>query len=362
LNRETSAYLDLVRFGAAMTVFLGHVAGTRFTGGLFWQTAPYTSEAVTVFFVISGFAIGYAADRQEQTPRAYVTARLARVYSVALPALLLTFALDAVGRAERPDLYVASWGYVGDGRIWQFLAGLLLVNQAWFLNIPQGSNLAYWSLGYEAWYYAAFGVAAFAPSRYRIPATIAVLVLAGPDVAAMFPLWLLGFAAYRLCAANRLKPPPGALLYAVTVGGWAGYEAWAYRHGRLVNPLQGFLRRPELAQDYVVGGLFAASLVAFRAISPTYTALLGRFARPIRWVAGASFSLYLFHLPVAQFLTTQLPCPPGSWTSRVTIIGGTLVIVFGLAEVTERRKAVWRRAVAAVLAAVAKPPAAAARP
>ena len=57
--------------------------------------------------------------------------------------------LDSIGRAIQPDLYTPVWGYVADGRVWQFLSGALFVNQIWFNNVPQGSMLPYWSLGFE---------------------------------------------------------------------------------------------------------------------------------------------------------------------------------------------------------------------
>ncbi|MGH7072336.1 MAG: acyltransferase family protein [Acetobacteraceae bacterium] len=116
MTREVSLYLDLLRFLAALTVFLGHVSGSRFTGGFLWQFGPYMGEAVTVFFVLSGFVIGYTTDRREKSAYSYAVARAARIYSVALPALVVTFTLDAIGRSIRPDLYSQSWGYVATGR------------------------------------------------------------------------------------------------------------------------------------------------------------------------------------------------------------------------------------------------------
>jgi peptidoglycan/LPS O-acetylase OafA/YrhL len=109
------------------------------------------------------------------------------------------------------------------------------------------------------------------------------------------------------------------------------------------------MERPELALDYVVAGLFAVHLIGVRAIPALLGPVLNRLARPIRWGAGATFAIYLFHLPVAQFLATLVPWPPAFWATRLFIIGGTLAIVLALAEVTERRKEVWRRGFSALL-------------
>ena len=65
LSRETSLYLDAVRFGAALVVLLGHFAQQDLSGGLFWQVAPFGGDAVIVFFVISGFVIAHATAVKE---------------------------------------------------------------------------------------------------------------------------------------------------------------------------------------------------------------------------------------------------------------------------------------------------------
>jgi peptidoglycan/LPS O-acetylase OafA/YrhL len=357
LNRETSLYLDLWRLSAALTVFLGHVSGARFTDGFLWQFGPYMGQAVTVFFVLSGFVIGFATDRRETSAVSYVVARVARVASVALPALVATFILDAIGRLARPELYSLSWGYVETGGLWQFISGLLFINHIWFLDVPQGSDLPYWSLGYEVWYYVIFGIATFAPAGWRVAGTLACVLFVGPPIAAMFPLWLLGLLSYRICA----RCPPGRCVGTVfCVGSLASsvaYEFWAQRHGRLLDLAPAFLHRPELAQDYLVGSLFAMHLIGFRAVSPLFGPLLNRLAKPIRWTAGTTFTIYLFHLPVAQFLATQVPWAPTAFATRLVIVGGTLGLMFIIAEATERRKALWRRNILALVHRPANTPA-----
>ena len=106
MNLAISVYLDLFRILATLVVFLSHTAGTRLAGFVIPQTVSFGAEAVAAFFVLSGFVIGYVAEAREGSPQLYVTSRLARLYSVALPAILVTLAFDAVGRFLQPDLYV----------------------------------------------------------------------------------------------------------------------------------------------------------------------------------------------------------------------------------------------------------------
>jgi peptidoglycan/LPS O-acetylase OafA/YrhL len=340
---------------AAMVVFLGHVSGERLTGGFLWQFGPYMGQAVTVFFVLSGFVISYATARQAETARSYLLSRLARVYSVALPALVLTFVLDAVGRSVRPELYSVAWGYVADGQAWQFASGLLLVNQIWGLDVPQGSDLPFWSLGYEAWYYVIFGLAVFAPVRWRGLAVVAALAFVGPAIAVLLPLWLLGVYGFRVCRAARVGPVAGWVLCVGSLVVWVAYEAWGRSAAAALIEVPGFLRRPSLVEDHLVGGLFVAHIIGFDAISPRFASMAALVQRPIRWAAGATFTIYLLHLPVAQFLSAQVPWRPAAWETRVVLFGGTLVILFAVAEVTERQKTWWRRVFEGLLGRVLAP-------
>lgn len=65
-----------------------------------------------MFFVLSGFVIAFITDTKENQWINYAASRISRVCSVAVPALFLTIALDAVGRYLYPALY----GYVTESR------------------------------------------------------------------------------------------------------------------------------------------------------------------------------------------------------------------------------------------------------
>jgi len=351
LTRQTSTYLDFIRFSAALIVFIGHVSGQRMTGGFLWPVAPFMSEAVTIFFVLSGFVIGYVRDRKEASPGAFIVSRAARIYSVAFPALVLTFALDAFGTFVNPGVYNASWGYSSVNQLWQFIAGALFVNRLWFSDVTPGSNLPYWSLGYEVWYYIIFGLGTFLAGWRRIGAVALGMAIAGPQILAMFPLWLLGVGCYRLSSTVRINPLAGALVCIGSTAAWLGYEVWAIRHGRLIGLAPSSLGRPELLQDYLVAACFAGQLLGFDAMSGIFS-VPGRLANAVRWTAGATFSLYLFHLPVAQILTAASPWPLASAPNRIWVFGGTLLIAFALAALTERKKDAWRAGLTTLVARV----------
>jgi peptidoglycan/LPS O-acetylase OafA/YrhL len=345
MRAGTSVYLDLVRFLAALTVFASHYGTRHFTGGFLYQLQPYGAEAVDVFFVLSGFVIGCTTDRRERDARSYAVNRTARLWSVALPALLLTLMLDTAGGALRPEMYTTAAlpHFNPDGTVWRYAVSALFLNETWYLAVTPGCDFPYWSLGFEGWYYLIFGVALFAPSRFRVAATLFAAVLAGPRVLAMAPLWLAGFACHRLTRAGRPSVRFGAVCLAASVAGWVGLQARALPDGRLLDLVPDALGRPELLEDYAVGALFAIHLIGICHLSHGAGRLLRPFTRPIRWLAGATFSLYLVHYPVMQFLISVMPWPRDAAVSRCMLAGLTLPAVFLFAEVTERRKGAWRR-------------------
>ena len=87
-----------------------HANYDRFTGGLpvVWRISHLGNDAVMVFFVLSGFVIAYVANSKEKTIESYFISRFARLYSVVLPALILTIIFDYFGSRIAYELY-DSW-------------------------------------------------------------------------------------------------------------------------------------------------------------------------------------------------------------------------------------------------------------
>ncbi len=331
LDRPTSIYLNVVRFGAAMTVFLGHLSGHRFTYGFLWPIAMLKDQSVMIFFVLSGFVIAYVTDDHERDLRSYAINRAARIYSVALPALIVAFVLDNIGIRIRPDLYSEAWGF-SDKNVWfQYLLNFFFLGRIWFNQIEPGSVRPYWSLGYEVWYYIIFASFFFLRGKNRIIFGLLACLIAGPNIMEYMPIWLLGFMTYRFGKTRTMPQPLSIGIIVVSV-----VALIAYLGVHRVN--EG--ADTDLAK-YGFGILFAANLAAFRGLGRPAQWILP-LEKPIAWLSGMTFSLYLFHVPVATFLTTLIPWPPTSALSRIVLIGGTLLAIAALAEVTERRKKPWR--------------------
>lgn len=102
MNPVLSIWLDASRILAAFAVFLGHAVGLEvapaFMGKQWHRSAD---DAVTAFFIISGFVIAHTTrQRERQGLRAYVLARSSRLYSVALPAILFAYLVDQVSKQD----------------------------------------------------------------------------------------------------------------------------------------------------------------------------------------------------------------------------------------------------------------------
>lgn len=341
MNTATSQYLDLVRFIAAGFVFLSHTTGHRISGGLLWQFGSYGHEAVIVFFVLSGFVIGYTTDIREQSVTKYAVARIARIYSVAIPALFVTFVLDHIARSINPSLYSSAYGYEGSHEFFQFLSGLFFTNELWGYHTPVGSDWSYWSLGYEVWYYVLFGIMVFTVGWWRLVGILIIAVLTGPKICLMFPIWLLGLAGYKICSRATIPPVVGLLLFFASFLGGYCYEHWFIY---LKSGIQS-VEFGEIPKYYTIAALCFLNIVGFRSLSARLPSSENSATGTIRWLAGATFSLYLFHEPLVRFLATLSPFAPGSLEGRILVLGGTIAGVFLAAEATERRKTIWRRGV-----------------
>ena len=144
-----SVYLDALRFTAAMVVFLAHASYARLTGGVLPGFGLLADDAVMAFFVLSGFVIAWTAEKKKHAGLGeYASARLARLYSVAIPALLLTVVVDPIGLRFAPEIYPPNV-YEGDVPLLRLGAALIFCNELWFATIRPFSNGPFWSLGYE---------------------------------------------------------------------------------------------------------------------------------------------------------------------------------------------------------------------
>ena len=358
MKKSLSIFLDLVRVLAASAVVVGHFTDHFRTGWI--VTGLWGHNAVAVFFVLSGFVIGYVAQTREADARSFTIARLARLYSVMVPAVLLSGLVLVICRTIDPDFVRQTVDVQrnllplhGHPALRFFAQSVMTLT---FTNCLQGHeatpamNSAAWSLGYEAPYYLLFGLALFLKGRTRIWMLVITGAICGTEILRLFPVWLAGLALQRGLSVLPRKAPllQGLICCLALIGGVAYYhsfERWsALPHGRLLDSLlHGSMRAGDAAGFYYWGALTVIAVYGVGALESHLSRVFRAMEKPVRWAAGHTFSIYLYHLPL-MFVIEELThsrIPPG-----IRRIGALLAIFAGcvlLSEITERQKLRWRR-------------------
>ncbi|WP_439121937.1 sterol desaturase family protein [Marivita sp.] len=348
MTQGFSLWLDTLRAGAALTVLFGHMAHVRFTGGDYqflrdWNVA---SDAVAVFFVLSGVVIAYAAQRDGTLGR-YAFNRVTRIMSVLIPALLLTVVFDAVGTATDLSAYPAP--YYQELSLGEFLWRGLTVTNLWTGTtdwVRLGTNGPIWSLSYEVAFYLIFGAVMFLNGALRVAVLLTLVLLVGPPVLALLPAWWIGVLVWR--HASALVSDAGQTRsWVLAVGSIVALVAMKMSAipadlesltARLLAPNDHhavLVYSNEVLWNTVIAVCLALHLVGVRHLAATWENRPERaLAKSIRWVAGGSFSLYLMHYPTLHLLDATLPeTMPGY---QLWLLGLTLAICFGFAALFER--------------------------
>lgn len=344
IPRRESLYLDLVRAISAFVVVLDHAPEHY---DLPWMPR-LGHHAVMVFFVLSGYVISNVADTRERNGVTFMVARLARLWSVLVPAVALTILCDLIGR--RFGLYPAAYqGVPIDHPLIRIAAILSFLSETW-VSIQPLSNGVVWSLCVEFWYYVLFAAWTFIPpGRTRRIALTVAAILAGFKALLLLPIWLFGVVLQRSDLLRRLPSVAGAILgvCALVAAGWIAL-------GRIYDGPIGWMHQAvgtwlftNLAQarvfwfDWLLGLLVALHLLGVRSVIEAIP--LERIGGPIRWCANISFAAYLFHMPLLTLTAAFLPRSMG-----LLGIALTLAAIAVLGPWAERSKHAWRRGLAAI--------------
>lgn len=338
-----SIYLDLVRFGAALVVVLSHVWPALVPK----HPLPWPGHhAVVVFFVLSGFVIAFVTDGREATLSDYVLRRTARIWSVSLPAIILSvFAAAIIGASAGSDP-AAPHMSVSD-----VLHGAALnavfAGQLWTVDIDPPLDGAFWSLNYEVWYYAIFGAWVYLRGRARFLGALAFACVAGPKIVLMLPCWLAGVWLYRHRPA---MPQRTAIL--LFCGSIVLYLVFLQIDLPILIRTRMIVAAPELMQllrgsntfvgDYVLAAIVVMNFAAVANVRLPRAAPLA-LRRASSGAASYTFSLYLYHMPLVAL---------AQWWLRLPSTGTALFLVAGivvLGRVTEHKLPMFRARLALLI-------------
>ncbi len=334
MSKGLSLYLDIMRFLMAFEVMLGHSTFHAYTGhGFLWQVDPFRhmNTAVIGFFVLSGFVIGFVSKTKEDNLTDYAHSRIARMHSVIVPALLVTFVFDALGRAVDPGFY-STWDFpspIGPNQGLSYFLSFFYINNLWFLpQLMPGTNGPFWTMTYEVMFYALFGAMYYLKGVGKYVVTALLMVIAGKHILILFPIWLIGLATYH---AQLRYPPPKAWAWLLFVASLVALVLCSNLRQGFQWPFTG--RATHL--DYADGILIALNIYAAAGIAPALATMFGRHERAIRWFGMLTFALYLCHRPLLNFFAVVAIDKPDTVIQKLWLFGGTFAVVIAVAYLGE---------------------------
>lgn len=348
LKPALSAYLDFMRFTAAFAVLLGHMDQDGLS--MAWMPLSHFShEAVVIFFVLSGFIIYYSTASRSSTWRQYAVARLSRIYSVALPSVMLCVGL-ALWLSRQPGFDLSRLSNYSPPTVGAAVSSLLFLNESWLNGRLVPLNDPYWSLCYEVWYYVLFGVYFFGRGPWRWVGVGAAAVLAGPAVLTLFPIWIMGA---WLAATNRHDTHwrtsigvlafvlPLVVLVSISISGLdRSIQSMLYERVAGYWRLDGSQR---FVTDHLIGAALCLHIAAFSSLPAAVQGWFARHQASFATLAGFSFTLYLFHRPMTQLLGAWYPQPPGAVWQTALLALGILLACWLISWGTEKQLPAWRR-------------------
>lgn len=315
--------LDVMRGLAALAVLLFHysVILPRFVPAA--QPIPLSfgegGYGVHLFFIVSGFVILMSLERS--TARQFLISRFTRLYPVYWLACLTTFAL----------LSLTHWIE------YQVTPGQFLVNLTMLQSYVRVADVdgVYWSLAYELGFYAFL---------------FAALRLCGPRIIPVLPHYMVGGAILFRFAAAYIPHPLHLLLmihqYAELFG--CGLALYLLRTRGFSLAQAAILPAAPLVEALYDGwhGLIVVGLIvlvmSFACLSHWRP---GRLARPLIWLGGISYALYLTHQMLGYAVIGRLQAMgAGPWASFAIALGLALLLAHALTHFWERPVSAWLKA------------------
>lgn len=353
MKASVSVFLDMSRWAAAFLVVINHarsliladytgVQVKSMLGRLVYTATGLGHEAVVIFFVISGFLVGGCTlerwKREGPDLVGFSCARISRIYTVLVFALLIGLSLDYAGMhwlnasaiySDARLRHIASMQYAVDTAVDlpTFLGNLLMMQGVAMSTL--GSNVPLWSVAYEWWYYCLFALIAVAildTGKWRIVyagGALLIGILLPGKVVLWGVIWCFGLVAHRWIKSAWWRPPPvvGIAIFVL-----------ALLASRITHGMGGGddLLLVSFARDSVLGVAYVVALAS-----------ASRITTPARWpalhrrLADFSYTTYLFHFPALLLLVAgsyqvfgiDFPQQPGA--ASMAYLAACVVLVYG---------------------------------
>jgi peptidoglycan/LPS O-acetylase OafA/YrhL len=362
MTRTISILLDLLRFSAALMVVVGHLTQPYFSTG--WPDLTIDAvSAVSVFFVLSGFVISFVTETKETNVVDYSTARISRLYSVLVPALVLSGLVLIVAVRFDPQ-FTAPWSgadsHIAFLRLHPiarfFISGLVslcFLNSIHNYETCPGVDSPVWSLSFEAAYYAVFAMAFFTRGYKRYLLIGLSCLLFGTPMLRLMPVWFVGVGLHRCIRSmqigKRRYPIIGIACFVaviLAILSWTRFAAWDHGpHGNFVGQVlhgTGTGRTADAGIFYYWGTVTSMLLLGASQFDRSLGKVLIPIEKPIRWAANHTFALYLFHFPLLVLIYATTHYDRGSSPAKCAVFVAVLGLCGLLSKISEEKKQWWR--------------------
>ena len=199
-------------------------------------------------------------------------------------------------------------------------------------------------MSYEFWYYAIYATCFYFVGWRKVLAATAALLIAGPKIILLLPVWMLGVIVYHLSRKLVLGRSLSFCLVVLPILAYCFYRGM-HVHEYFLRETVEVLGRDFVFIDlkwsqrflnaYVVGTLFAIHMLGVYFFAnglnvPRYV------EKPIRYFAATTFVSYLFHYPLLQLFGSI-------FKNGIVIVLLTFIAVLLIAPFTEGNKKEWRK-------------------
>jgi peptidoglycan/LPS O-acetylase OafA/YrhL len=365
---SASVFLDALRFFLALAVLISHATQVNFQSG--WPSLTrWGFFAVGSFFVLSGFVIR-ALDRRNDSAgyplREFGAERASRLLSVSIIALAVTTACDLLSYRLAPDFYLGNWGGSFNHPVMRILLNLTCLSQVWGKDISPFSNTPFWSISYEAAFYALWATLRYVQTyrrSYWLPLIPAAIY--GPFIVGKMLFWLLGISLYDSSLRTRVSPTPGTS--AGTAARASGDRFATYGAALIVGAgaVAVLLLLSPAARAHQTVGAALAAITDLRHAGPGYIVGLGavttyllllpvlsllsaldrharippRIVSAFRFLGELTFPLYLLHYPLLVLARAAGTYDPQSALQKIAM----MLVIIAIAALTVRPAATLKR-------------------
>ncbi len=362
MNKIVSLYLDILRILSAFYVFIYHVGSDKMGNEIIFSTPNFSETLslsyfsahyfVIVFFVLSGFLITMSASRPNITIRTFITARMGRLYSVLIPALLLSFLVAKI-------LIVGNYYPINLVRnntqiIQRILLNITFLSQSWTLNATPPLNGPFWSVQYEFMYYLIIASWLLVKNNFKYILILLIILVSGVKVMLLFPCWLIGSLLYFLISKKKtLNFGLSIILFFSTL-----ILLFFILSGKVNLPFEktigdhdffGFLLffSWNYKADIIFSLIVATNVFAIFGLTKKMeylnsSSIVNKLHSKIQIMSNCSYTLYLFHLPLLFLFATIIPYDKTSSINQIGLIIMVLIAVYFIAKQTEWKVELWR--------------------